>query len=136
MTNPSSETHRLVSVLVHDVGKYITRTARNVADGEWTPDLIAMLLDDLYDLRGERALQVFLRITPLGTRPLATYPEWSTVHAMLCELDAMESELRAGKQSALRRAQGLALSVECTLRALLLRATDDACPQHSKGQSP
>ena len=61
---PLSETCRLARALAHDVGKYVARTARNVPDGGWTTELASMLASDLYDLRGERALQIFLRLAP------------------------------------------------------------------------
>jgi hypothetical protein len=117
-----SEIRRMASALAHDVGKYVSRTARHVSDGVWTPELVAMLLRDLYDLRGERALQAFLRLAPPVTSPLASFPEWTTAHALLCELDAMESELRAGHAKVLNGAARRALLVESALQELALHA--------------
>jgi hypothetical protein len=109
--------------LVHDLGKYIARTARNVDDGHWPPEIAAMLLDDIYDLRGERALQLFLRLAPEGR--FAALPEWSTAHGLLRELDRMEPELRAGVPAALDKARKLVLAVEGSLRKLLQRTMEE-----------
>ena len=131
-----SEIRRMAAALAHDVGKYVARTARNVPDGGWTPDLVSMLLRDLYDLRGERALQVFLRLAPAATSPLAGFPEWTTAHDLLCELDAMERELRAGHAPSLQSAALRALQVESALQELALRARISAPPRKSRGKPP
>jgi len=131
-----SEIRRLASALAHDVGKYVARTARNVSDGGWTPDLVDMLLRDLYGLRGERALQAFLRLAPTATSPLAAFPEWTTALELLRELDAMEPELRALNASALRHAARQALLVESALRELSLRVRGGAPARPAKGKPP
>jgi hypothetical protein len=131
-----SEIRRMASALAHDVGKYVARTARNVPDDAWTPERVNMLLRDLYDLRGERALQAFLRLAPAATSPLAAFPEWTLAHDLLCELDAMEPELRAGHAPALRSAAGRALRVEGALQELALRARITAPARKPRGKLP
>jgi hypothetical protein len=131
-----SEIRRAASAVAHDVGKYVARTARNVPDGSWTPELVNMLLRDLYDLRGERALQAFLRLAPAATSPLAAFPEWTTAHDLLCELDAMEPELRKGHAAALNSAASRAILVESALRELALRARIGAPGRRRKGKFP
>jgi hypothetical protein len=131
-----SEIRRMASALAHDVGKYVARTARDVSDGVWTPELVGMLLRDLYDLRGERALQAFLRLAPAATSPLATFPLWTTAHALLRELYAMENELRAGHAPALQSAARRALLVESALRELALRARISAPARKPRGKPP
>ena len=131
-----SDIRRAASALAHDVGKYVARTARNVPDGAWTPELVGMLLRDLYDLRGERALQAFLRLAPAATSPLAAFPEWTTAHDLLGELDAMEPALRALEAPALREAARLALLVESALGELALRARIGAPGRRRKGKLP
>jgi len=131
-----SEIRRMASALAHDVGKYVARTARNVSDGAWTPELVNMLLRDLYDLRGERALQAFLRLAPAATSPLAGFPEWTTAHDLLLELDAMEPELRAGHVPTLQRAALSALKVEGALQDLAQRARVSAPVRKPRGTPP
>jgi cobalamin biosynthesis protein CobD/CbiB len=131
-----SEIRRMASALAHDVGKYVARTARNMPDGTWTPERVSMLLRDLYDLRGERALQAFLRLAPPVTSPLASFPEWTTAHDLLCELDGMENELRAGHTPALNGAARRALLVESALRELTLSARSSAPVRKPKGRIP
>jgi hypothetical protein len=131
-----SDIRRAASALAHDVGKYVARTARNVPDGAWTPELASMLLRDLYDLRGEHALHAFLRLAPAATSPLAAFPEWTTAHDLLRELDAMEPALRALDTPALRDAARLALSVESALGELALRARIGAPGRRRKGKLP
>ena len=131
-----SEIRRLAGALAHDVGKYVARTARNVSDGAWTPELVSMLLRDLYDLRGERSLQAFLRLAPAATSPLATFPEWTQAHDLLRELDGMENELRAGHAPALESAARRALLVESALRELALHTRSCAPIRQPKGKVP
>jgi len=131
-----SDIRRAASALAHDVGKYVARTARNVPEGGWTPELASMLVRDLYDLRGERALQVFLRLAPEATSPLAAFPEWTTAHDLLRELDAMEPALRAFEAPALEGAARLALRVERALRELALRVRIGAPGRERKGRRP
>ena len=131
-----SDIRRAASALAHDVGKYVARTARNVPDGAWTPELASMLLRDLYDLRGEHALHAFLRLAPSATSPLAAFPEWTTAHDLLRELDAMEPALRALETPALQDAARLALLVESALGELALRARIGAPGRRRKGKLP
>jgi hypothetical protein len=113
---------RSARALCHDIGKYIARTARNVRDAEWTPELVTMLLADLYDLRGGRALAVFLRLAPAEESPLARLPAWTAAHAALRELDTMEAKLRSRDRLALDQACRLALEVDNCLRQLVCQA--------------
>jgi hypothetical protein len=131
-----SDIRRAASALAHDVGKYVARTARNVPDGAWTPELAGMLLRDLYDLRGERALHAFLRLAPAATSPLAAFPEWTTAHDLLRELDAMEPALRGLAAPALQDAARLALLVESALGELALRARIGAPGRGQRGKLP
>ncbi len=125
-----SDLRRLASALAHDVGKYVARTAHNVPEGSWTSELASMLLRDLYDLRGERSLQAFLRLAPAASSPLAAWPEWITAHKLLCELDAMEPALRALDVPALQTAAQRALEVERVLNQLSLGV------RHAPGRTP
>lgn len=114
-----------VRALMHDVGKQVARTARNVSDvGEGPlPDaLLRMLIADLYALPGsagsERASARLERIArglddPRFARHL------DAARAALVTLDAIEAEVRANDPAAVAHAIELARSVEVALRALL-----------------
>jgi hypothetical protein len=99
--------------LVHDVGKYVARTARNLPDGTVDGDLIDMMVRDLYELQpGRRASRVFEDLAP-------GVPGIADVRVLFVELDALELRVRKGEQAAVRRAAGLACQIEQRLRALL-----------------
>jgi len=107
-----SEIRRMASALAHDVGKYVARTARNMPDGTWTPERVSMLraISTTYAASApcRRSSGSHLPVTS----PLASFPEWTTAHDLLCELDGMENELRAGHTPALNGAARRALLVE------------------------
>jgi hypothetical protein len=130
------ENLRMARALAHDVGKYIARTARNVPPGQWSPPLVAMLLADLYDLRGERALQLFLRLSLGAQGSLGRFPAWNQAYDLLCEADAMEAELRVGDGAKLDQAAQLALRVEDTLRQLLHQVQRESPDPITRGNTP
>lgn len=99
--------------LVHDVGKYIARTARNLpADGPIPAVLLPMIVRDLYDTQpGERASELFERLT--GSREA---PHLRACRKELAAIDALEERVRAGDEAAVRSAADHALAVEALLR--------------------
>lgn len=100
--------------LRHDLGKYITRTARNVdAATELDEELLAMLCDDLYaTYDGTRASQVFEQHA--GEVAVATR---ALVRDLLRELDAIERDVRRADARAVRRAIAIACRVAEALAA-------------------
>ena len=113
-------TRRQVAALVHDVGKYVARTARNLAPGvPMTPPLVAMLRRDLYCLggpgRADRASAVFARLAaPLAA--LVDDPRLAAAARLLAEIDALEPAL--ADAAAVHRAAAAAREIEALLRAL------------------
>ncbi len=109
---------RTAARLAHDVGKYLTRTARNLPGGAVPDALIPLLTKDLYATDGKRsASQVF---EVLG-RPLLEAPfdtRLDTCRARLAQIDALETSVRRVEQPALRRAAQLALEVATLLDAV------------------
>ncbi len=96
--------------LVHDVGKYVARTARNLPPAP-TAEMIAMLARDLYELRpGRRASALFAELAPPP-------PSLDDVRALLAEADALEPSVRTGERAAVARAAAIANEVERRLRA-------------------
>jgi hypothetical protein len=105
-------TPRALQRLIHDVGKYVARTARNLPPAP-TAEMIEMLIRDLYELRpGRRASALFAELAPPAEPALAP------VHALLAQIDALEPSVRAGDADAVTRAATLAREVERSLRAL------------------
>jgi hypothetical protein len=103
--------------LVHDVGKYVARTARNLPPPPapvpaWA---VAMLARDLYETAppGRRASLLLDEIS----RGLDGVPEIDWARALLAEADALERDVRAADEAALRRAASIAREVELVLRA-------------------
>ena len=76
---------RLAARLVHDVGKYIARTARNVRGQAWTPELVAMLCRDLFELTGGRASAVFEDLAKRIEARTGTQPALSRVRGLLAQ---------------------------------------------------
>lgn len=113
------ETRRVVATLLHDVGKYIARTARNLEPGRpIAAPLCAMLLKDVYETyRGERAS---LRFNELERelRELVDDPRVQQVRERLRAIDACEAAARAGDPDALCLIVEDAIEIEKMLRAL------------------
>ncbi len=104
---------RPIARLVHDVGKYVARTARNLPSGNIDDDLIAMMVRDLYQLGpGRRASQIFEELS-------AEVAGVGAVRALFADVDALEAMVRGGDQQAVRRAAALACEIERRLRSLL-----------------
>jgi hypothetical protein len=104
---------RDVSRLIHDVGKYVARTARNLP-AEPTREMIDMLIHDLYQLRPAQPASSV--IAQLADFPDA--PPLDDVRALFAEIDALEDDVSAGSIPAVKRAAQLACEIERRLRAL------------------
>jgi hypothetical protein len=111
--------------LVHDVGKYVARTARNLP-AQPTAEMIAMLARDLYQLRpGRRASAVLAELAAEANGANGADDGCSDeapvadARALLAEIDSLEAAVYAGEPAAIARAARLALAVEARLRALL-----------------
>lgn len=111
------EAGRFAALLLHDVGKYIARTARNVQGQEWTPELSAMLCRDLFEMAGGRASRVFEERAKPIEMLIGAQPDLEQVRDLLSQIDSLESAVRQGEPDALGRAGQLAREVEAALRA-------------------
>jgi hypothetical protein len=103
--------------LVHDVGKYVARTARNLPPAPQAPtaEMVDMLARDLYALRpGQRASAVLAALAGDADEPAV-----ADARALLAEADALEPRVRAAEPAAVVRVAALALAVEARLRQLL-----------------
>ncbi|AKF07981.1 hypothetical protein [Sandaracinus amylolyticus] len=119
-----SEARRLAATLLHDVGKYVARTARNLRDGQMIDGLFAsMLLRDVYETyRGARASARFEELA----RPLAAIApdaRLDDVRTRLRAIDAREADARAGDAAALSAIARDARAIEETLRAIARERT-------------
>jgi len=90
------------------VGKYASRTARNLPVGDIVPAVLAMLCRDLYD--GPLSLTL--------TRLAGDHPALAPARALAARIDALEAEVRAGVSDAVREAAHLAIELDVGLRAL------------------
>ena len=119
MSIPTAEPQsprRLAARLVHDVAKYIARTAHNLAGQDLSPDLLAMLCRDLFALPRGRASAVFAELARPLEAALGPQPELERARGWLAEIDALEAEIRGGDPDALLHATRTALAVEEILR--------------------
>jgi len=105
--------------LLHDVGKYIARTARNVAEGQLPPDVLRpLLLQDLYALDGTHKASALFHERALPLRAVRDDARLDRVEALLARADAIEADVRAGEDHAVLEALAICREVESTLRAL------------------
>ena len=109
----------LTAQLAHDVGKYVARTARNLASGAVVDaELLAMLCRDLYgDAKSERPVARFAALAA-ELRPLLADASLTQTERLLAELERCEAAVRAGHPEAVQQAVALALQIENLLRAL------------------
>ncbi len=121
----------LALALAHDVGKYITRVARNLPEGEVPAVLVEMLVQDLYATDGARtALEVFE--ARLAEHPEAGPDEAALVAVLndareaLLRVADLEAGVRAAAPEALREAAALALRVDALFRAWLRELGSEA----------
>jgi hypothetical protein len=116
---PPSRVRTLTSQLLHDVGKYLARTARNVQPGErLDPPLLAMLCRDLYgDPGGPRPAARFAALMQ-ELAPLYSDERLGAVADLLSELESLAPPLQQGQPAAVTRALALALQVEQLLRGV------------------
>lgn len=104
--------------LVHDVGKYVARIARNLPPaGPVPPALAPLLVKDLYETwRGQPARARFEMLADALTPELR-----ADLSAHFVELTALEPDVRRHEDAALRRAATIALAIERRLREALPR---------------
>ena len=106
-------TRRQLAILVHDVGKYVAPTARNLRPAP-AREMVDMLVRDLYELRpGQHASALFTQLAAF-----AGAPPLEEVHAMFAEIDGLEQKVRAGEPAAVTRAPLIACDMEARLRPL------------------
>ena len=104
--------------IAHDVGKHVTRAARNLPDGATPEAVLRMLVADLFALqRGRRASEVLAELRAeaaggapgrFGRRVLAAL---DAAEMRLGAIDALENGVRAGREDVVRDAARLALEV-------------------------
>jgi len=108
----------LASRLAHDVGKYVSRTARNLPEGQVPEVLIGMLIRDLYAIDGSRSASAAFEELAGPLEQLEGDARIGECRKMLVEIDGLEHEVRVGEDGALRRAAELALEIDGRLRAI------------------
>jgi len=112
------QAQKQASQLVHDLGKRLTRAARNFPETSIPQPLVEMMVKDLFYLEGRRtALQVFVELaTPLKKR--IDDPRLERIHTLLEQINRLESLIRMGDQVTIRQAATKAIEVESLLRRI------------------
>lgn len=100
--------------VLHDVGKYIARTATNLKDGTpVTPVLADMLLRDVYGRPGEpRMSETFDALVPTPDDPVL-----ADCRECLRAIDALEADARVRDPDALAKVAAIAREVAAKLKA-------------------
>lgn len=128
--SPARPAERLVlaevtAKLAHDVGKYLTRVARNLDPSPSAPPptpVLAMLRADLYGPAsdpGKRPHTVFARLRQL-LPPGVGQPQLVRCAECFALLDTLEESVAAGQAAAVAQAVRAALTIDAELRALAL----------------
>jgi len=108
----------LALALAHDVGKYITRAARNLPPGDVPVVLVDMLVADLYLTDGKRdALAVYHALAEASGVGEPSLPP--AMREGLTELMALEPRVRAHDAAAIEQARVTALRVDEACRAFV-----------------
>lgn len=108
----------LALALAHDVGKYITRAARNLPPGEVPAVLVDMLVADLYLTDGKRnALAVYHALAEASGVGEPSLP--GAIREGLEALMALEPRVRAHDPEAVELARVTALRVDEACRAFV-----------------
>ena len=116
----------LAARLAHDVGKYVSRTARNIPAGDIPEVLHGMLLEDLFAIDGQRpASAVFEELAAPLEQELKD-ERLGECRDLLVEIDGLEQAIRGGEVEALRRAAELALEIDARLRAVSRELSGEA----------
>jgi hypothetical protein len=108
----------LAARLAHDVGKYVSRTARNIPEGDVPEVLFGMLLKDLFAIDGQRRASAAFEELAAPLEQELDDARLGECRGMLAEIDGLEEALGGGDVTALRRAAELALEVDARLRAI------------------
>jgi hypothetical protein len=112
--------------LAHDVGKYITRAARNLPPGDVPVPLVDMLVTDLYRTDGTRnALEVYHALVQASGLSEPSLP--AAIPEGLAALMRLEPHVRAYDSDAVALARVTALRVDEACRAVV-RALDGSAP--------
>ena len=100
--------------VLHDVGKYVARTAMNLPEGALVaPALAELMLRDVYGRGDEpRMSETFDDLVGEADDPVL-----AECRECLRAIDALEAEARAGEADALGRIATLARSVAAQLKA-------------------
>ncbi len=120
------EAEALASRLVHDVGKYVSRMARNLPGGKVPKALVDLLVTDLYAFEDGRSPLTLFDELSLPLDALIGNTHLKECRRMLEQIDQIEHEVRQGEKMAVHRAASLAIDVDELLRALR-KAITEAC---------
>ncbi len=115
----------ILSRLVHDVGKYVSRTARNLPPGEIPDGLAELLMEDLFETDGKRdALALFEGIVGEGGGVFEETSIRDDIEACRMRLEEIMNDRRSIEQrddAAMRRAAELAIEVDGRIRDVSMR---------------
>ena len=106
------------SQLVHDLGKQLTRAARNLPETKIPKALIEMMVTDLYELKGSRTAQQVFRELAAPLYESIGDPRLDRIGVLLDQISQLESLIRIGDQAALREAAKVAIEVDTILRCI------------------
>jgi len=101
--------------LAHDLGKYISRTARNLPDGPIPDNLLGLLVKDLYATDGRRRASALFNALVGPIEQIVRDERLDSCRELLGEIDRRETEVRAGNPDTVRRVAALAIKIDETV---------------------
>ncbi len=120
------EARALAARLSHHLGKYVSRVARNLPNGEVRQELKDLLIKDLYGLEDDQPASAVFAALALPLKPLIGEVHLKACRALLRQIDHLEQDVRQGEDGAVHRAASLAIEVDDMLKALAKELTE-AC---------
>lgn len=118
----------LISRMVHDLGKQITRAARNLPKTEIPPVLVEMMIRDLFSLKGEHRVSLLFHELAAPLQKIICDQRLEKCGNLAEQIDQLEDSIRLGDPCSLRQAADKAIEIETLLRSIAQEITK-ACDE-------
>jgi hypothetical protein len=104
--------------LVHDVGKHVSRAARNLDRGAFPRALVEMMIADIFGEEGRRSPAEELERLGAELAAIREEPRLELCGELFARIEDMKEQILRGEPSSIRAAAELAIRIDDELRAL------------------
>ena len=101
--------------LAHDVGKYISRMARNLGDGDIPQPVAVLLFKDLFAIDGKNTAANVFETYAAALEAIMKDSRLTECRIKLKEIDSLKGSIANEDTAAMRKAATLALEIEESL---------------------